>query len=118
MGENKLVQVARFYDITEAHIVRGKLETNDIPSYVFDDHHNSIAWNLTIATGGIRVMINESDLDRAKEILADVEEQQEESRKQDSPLFRKPYLKTFFGTILGFMAGAPSIRPTRQKNQK
>lgn len=62
-----LVELGRF-DRQEAFFVQGALEAEEIPSFVFDA-------GTSIADGSwllipVRVMVDEDDLDRAREILA------------------------------------------------
>ncbi|MFT5602464.1 MAG: biotin synthase-like enzyme [Flavobacteriales bacterium] len=45
------------------------MESEDIPSYVFDDNINNLHPNLTRALGGITLKVNSNDLEKAKEIL-------------------------------------------------
>lgn len=116
MSEDKLVQIGRFFDSTQAHIARGILETNDIHCFLFDENHTSTAWHLNIALGGTRLMILRSDLEIALEILEDFEEINLSPNKEKRAVIRKPYLKTIIGTLIGFFVGAPSIRPNKEKN--
>ncbi|NYT41573.1 DUF2007 domain-containing protein [Sphingomonas sp. R-74633] len=61
-----LVEIGRF-DRQEAFIVQGRLEDEDIPSFVFDA-------GTSIADGSyllipVRVMVDDEDVERALEIL-------------------------------------------------
>jgi hypothetical protein len=65
-GSMALVELGRF-DRQEAFFVQGALEAEDIPSFVFDA-------GASIADGSwllipVRVMVDDEDLDRAREIL-------------------------------------------------
>lgn len=62
-----LVELGR-YNRQEAFIVQGRLEHEDIPSFVFDA-------GASIADGSwllipVRVMVDDEDLDRARALLA------------------------------------------------
>jgi hypothetical protein len=64
-----LVEVGRF-DRQEAFIVQSRLESEDVPSFVFDA-------GASIADGSwllipVRVMVDDEDLDRARAILGNL----------------------------------------------
>lgn len=115
---SNLVLIGRFFDNTQAHIARGILETNDIPCFIFDENHSSTAWHLSLAIGGTRLMVHKDDYEQAVELLKDFKEINAETAKKERPLIRKPYLKTFLGSIIGYIVGAPSIRPEKRKDKK
>ncbi|HPD83584.1 MAG TPA: hypothetical protein PLK85_07200, partial [Alphaproteobacteria bacterium] len=83
-----------------------------------DENHTSTAWHLNIALGGTRLMILSEDYDRALGIIKDtIEIEKKYYQNRKAPIIRKPYLKTFIGTIMGFLAGAPSIRPKKKHDK-
>lgn len=114
--EQKLILLGRFYDNVQAHIIRGILESHDIPCFVFDENHNNTAWHLGIAIGGVRLMVLSEHYESAQEILRDEMQRYKEQIPERPPIIRKPYLKTIIGTIIGFFVGAPSIRPTKKED--
>lgn len=116
MSEQKLVQIGRFFDPTQAHIARGILETNNVPCFLFDDNHTSTAWHLNIALGGTRLMVLSEDVDISLELLEEFRVKNLKEGQKKKNIIRKPYLKTILGTILGFMAGAPSIPPDKKND--
>jgi hypothetical protein len=64
-----LVELGRF-DRQEAFIVQSRLESEDVPSFVFDA-------GASIADGSwllipVRVMVDDEDLDRARAILGNL----------------------------------------------
>lgn len=65
-----LVLLKRTYDPTEAHIIRGLLESNDIPAFVMDDQISSVNWLWQIGVGGVRIMILREDYQIAVEVLS------------------------------------------------
>jgi hypothetical protein len=69
-SDGDLCIVARYYIPTEAHIVRGCLTAARIPAIVVDDNLVQTNALLTAAVGGVRVMVPESYLQQAKEIIA------------------------------------------------
>jgi hypothetical protein len=68
--DDKIITLESYYDPMLAHIMRTKLEDNDIPCFVADE--NTLAANpfYNQAVGGIKLKIFERDLDRSREILA------------------------------------------------
>ena len=65
----QLILLKRTFDPMEAHVIRGLLESNDIPAFVMDDQHSTIAWHMQIALGGARVMVLTEDLEAARALL-------------------------------------------------
>ena len=61
-----LVELGRF-DRQEAFIVQSRLESEDVPSFVFDASASSAdgSWLLV----PVRVMVDDGDLDRARAIV-------------------------------------------------
>lgn len=116
MSDDKLVLLRRFYDPTQAHIIRAKLEVSEISCFIMDEHHNASAWHLGIALGGIRVMVLSSDYDAANDLVrSEMDNYYAQTRQDNKPIIRKPYLKTFLGTVLGLIVGAPSIWRSKKK---
>ncbi|MEG3072517.1 MAG: DUF2007 domain-containing protein [Peptococcaceae bacterium] len=65
----KLVKVAAFLDVNEAHLAKGLLESEGIDALLFDERSAIVVYT-AFALGGLRLMVRESDLARAKSILA------------------------------------------------
>ncbi len=66
---DRLVKLAAYTTAPEAHIVRGRLESEGIAAVVADEHMVGANWFYSQAIGGVRVLVPESELKRAKEIL-------------------------------------------------
>lgn len=64
----KLVKAAAFLDINEAYLAKGLLESEGIEALLFDEHSAIVVYT-PYAVGGLRLMVKESDLERAKNIL-------------------------------------------------
>lgn len=64
---DKLVTVATYFDPVEAYITKGFLESEGIEAWVFDELS---AVYTPIAAGGIRLVVKQSDLEKAKGILS------------------------------------------------
>jgi putative signal transducing protein len=65
--EGDLVEVARLLDPVEAEILRGRLEAEGVPAMVADTHTAHVLFGSLI--GGVRVLVPEAGLERAREIL-------------------------------------------------
>lgn len=63
---DKLVQVTTCLDLTEAYILKGLLESEGLEVFLFDEH---AAAYTPFVIGGVRLMVKEAALERAKEVL-------------------------------------------------
>jgi Putative prokaryotic signal transducing protein len=61
-----LVMVARMFDATEAEMLRGRLEAEGVPAMVADANSLRV---IQTAIGGVRLMVPEAFVDKAREIL-------------------------------------------------
>lgn len=111
---NDLTILTRCYDMTEAHIVRGFLESNDIPCFIIDEHHNMIAWHLSFALGGARIMVHQEDLQKAMDFLG----QMPSSPKKEETFFKKPYLPNLFMAIVGLIYMVPIRWPSKNASSE
>ncbi len=68
-----VVMAARFLRAEEAEVGQGLLQSEGIESFVADDLLQNIHPGLTGASGGIRILVHQKDLERAQKLLADVE---------------------------------------------
>lgn len=62
----KWVPIARFRNLSEAHIVRSRLEADGIPCFLADEN---MGWLYTAALGGLTLKVPESQKDAAAKIL-------------------------------------------------
>ena len=53
----------------EAHIIKGNLESEGIPSILTNENMSNLYSGLISAFSGVDILVNENDLERAKEIL-------------------------------------------------
>lgn len=111
MNPDDLMIVERCYDMTQAHIMRGLLESNDIPCFLMDEHHNAVAWHLGPALGGMRVTVMRKDFDAARALLADIESGAAETTEAPKKFLRKPYLRNIILGLFGLFSGAPLVWP-------
>lgn len=81
-----LVTVARYIDVTEAHIAAGLLESEGIPVHAIDVNHVSANPLLAIGLGGVRLQVPASFERAARDVLANrqsLEEGSEDDRSTD-----------------------------------
>lgn len=69
--EQTLVTLIIFNDIQKAHILQAELESAGITSYIADELATQM-YGSSYAVGGVRVQVNEKDLERAKTSLKDL----------------------------------------------
>ncbi|OTA16123.1 hypothetical protein Xvie_02166 [Xenorhabdus vietnamensis] len=66
--------LANFLSPIDAHIVLGRMLSEDIYTVVLDE---DIVWNnymYSQAFGGVKLLVHQSDMERAKTILAEIED--------------------------------------------
>ena len=68
-----LVPVARFFTAMEALMLKSRLEVDGVPAIVADANIVQTNAFLTLAVGGVRVLVPEAYLDRAQEIVRAIE---------------------------------------------
>lgn len=57
----------RTFDATEAHMIKGFLEQNDITAFLMDEQTHAL--NIGPAIGGVRIMVLKEDLDEAQKLI-------------------------------------------------
>ena len=70
---SKLVPLGTSFNLFQAQVIRSKLEANEILCHLFDQNTFSAMSHLSLAIGGVRLMVHESDLEAAKEILQEID---------------------------------------------
>src|SRR4051794_30585284 len=65
-----LVDAMSFSTATEAAMAQSRLEVEGIPAFLDNENVVQFNWMLSNATGGVRVMVHESDAEEAREILS------------------------------------------------
>ena len=68
----ELITLKVFDSPIEAHILRSKLESEDIESFVFDEHSVGINMLYAQAIGGVKLKIRETDSERALCVLEEI----------------------------------------------
>ena len=73
--EDKLTPLGLSFNNFQAQVIKTKLEANDIPCFLFNVESFNAMSHISLAIGGIRIMILQSDLDRATNILKECEKE-------------------------------------------
>lgn len=79
--QDRLVTVDRFFHPTDAHIAAGLLESDGIPVNLLGINHASANWLISNALGGIRLQVPGRFAGRARELLAEVAENEAPPRE-------------------------------------
>lgn len=70
-----LITIASYSFPFEAHIARSRLESEEIPAFVADEHTINMQWLYSNALGGVRLQVPEEFAEVALEILNEDREQ-------------------------------------------
>ncbi|MDH5216151.1 MAG: DUF2007 domain-containing protein [Gammaproteobacteria bacterium] len=68
-----LKTVASFTDALQAHIAKGKLESEGIHATLAHEHHVWANWMISNAIGGVKIQVPQAEEEKAKGILSDLE---------------------------------------------
>ena len=68
-----MVTVARYTNLLEAHIARGRLESEGIAAFIADENIIWANWLLADAIGGVQLRVPLEDSVRARRILSEVD---------------------------------------------
>ena len=71
----KYILIKSFDNYIPAHIALGRLKEEYVNCYLQDEYSVTIDPFLSNAIGGIKLMVAETQLDRARQILEDLKEQ-------------------------------------------
>ena len=65
----QLVTIARFRDLPEAMLARGRLQSAGIDAFLADENYIRMDWFMSNMIGNMRLQVREDDADSAQEIL-------------------------------------------------
>lgn len=68
-----LITLKTFDNFVDAHLLKSKLKSEDIDSFLYDENIVSLDPVMNITFGGIKLKINESDFEKANEIISFIE---------------------------------------------
>jgi hypothetical protein len=65
----ELVTIRKFRDLPEALLAQGRLESSGIEAFLFDDNMVRMDWLISNLLGGVKLKVEESNVEIAEEIL-------------------------------------------------
>lgn len=77
------VTLKRFDTAIQAHIIKNRLESDDITCHIFDENIVTLNPMLNFAVGGIRLQVAEIDFEKAKLVLSEIEDNPYTDNKDD-----------------------------------
>jgi hypothetical protein len=78
VAPESLVTLIKCTGAGQAHAIRVRLEAEGIPVFLFDEFTINMDWLLSNAIGGVKVQVPEPYLERARNIVGILEEEEEE----------------------------------------
>lgn len=66
---SELVTITSYSEPIEAHIVKGRLEAEGITAFIANEYHISVAWFLSSALGGVKILVHKQDQNKAENII-------------------------------------------------
>lgn len=69
-----LVTIKSFDNGINAHILKNALESEDIACFIYDENIVTLNPLLDFAVGGVKVKINEEDVEKARKIIHELDE--------------------------------------------
>lgn len=88
MSQNSVV-LRTFDNYITAEIIKGRLAEDGIMASIKDEHTVTMNWMWSQALGGIKLLVDANEYERANELLTSYEEAFE--AKQDAPAYDEPY---------------------------
>lgn len=67
------VTIKTFDKAIDAHILKARLEDEGIECFIYDENIVTVNPLYTLAVGGIKLKINESDIEKANSILSEID---------------------------------------------
>ena len=65
----ELVTIRKFRDLPEALLAQGRLESSGIEAFLFDDNMVRMDWLISNLLGGVKLKVEEANVEIAEEIL-------------------------------------------------
>lgn len=69
-----LILLKTLDDSISAHILKTRLESEGIPCFIHDENIVTLNPLYNFAVGGVKLMVNKSDLEKAIQVLKDIDE--------------------------------------------
>jgi hypothetical protein len=100
-----LAEGRRFPLLPQALIARGALEAAGLHPFLFDEFRSSVLWTEQFAIGGVRIMVPEHELEPARALLLDIDDQAAETAAPTPAANQPGLLLVLF--ILSVVVGWP-----------
>ncbi len=103
-----LATLTYYYDISEARIVAGFLESHSIAAHINGQHMASVDIGMIVAMGGLALQVSEADENRARLLLYEAQTSGSEKcpRCRSVKIWKQPKASaSFFQIIASVMAG-------------
>ena len=65
----ELVTIRKFRDLPEALLAQGRLESSGVEAFLFDDNMVCMDWLISNLLGGVKLKVEEANVEIAEEIL-------------------------------------------------
>ena len=99
------VTLRSYRDLIDAELAKSQLESAGIPALILDQHLASIQWLYSNAIGGVKLKVDESDLDAALDVLQD----ERTADLAEIPESQSPPIDGDFCPV----CGSPEVRASR-----
>lgn len=63
------VTLATYIDPPIAYLVKSRLDFEGIPAWIADDNHINLRWTISLALGGVKVRVLQSDFEDAQKVI-------------------------------------------------
>jgi len=70
---DRLIIIAQTSQPVEAHLMKTRLESEDIECFLQDENMVAANWLYSNAIGGVKLLVREEDAERAAKILSSIE---------------------------------------------
>ena len=82
----ELVTIRKFRDLPEALLAQGRLESSGIEAFLFDDNMVRMDWLISNLLGGVKLKVEEANVEIAEEILnQEISDDFDTEPEDDSP---------------------------------
>jgi hypothetical protein len=86
LNYRELVTIRKFRDLPEALLAQGRLESSGVESFLFDDNMVRMDWLISNLLGGIKLKVEEANVEIAEEILnQEISDDFDSSEPEDDP---------------------------------
>lgn len=118
MKETSVIELTRTYDVSEAHMIRGILETNNIFCTLQNDQLVGTMWHLNLAVGGVKILVARSEYEAALNILKEnsVTHSKASETQPFLPQSINEKVRFALSAIATFMCGIPIPFKKRKNN--